>query len=276
MQETFTKPDQTKAMIDRQMSGLTDEVVSQNPELKHLKSMYSDLDKFMDEVDTASLNTNSPMQGPHIEMVEVSTIAERPKSSWEITFPQALLWALVGCASSFAVSMVVERTRGTFLRLRLAPISKMQILAGKGLACFIACVTVMAVLLTLGITIFDVRIGNPLILAAAVLCSAICFVGIMMAASVLGKTEQAVGGSSMAILLIFSMTGGGMIPLLFMPSWMQTVSNLSPAKWSILASEGAIWRGFSYSEMLLPLGVLISIGILGFAIGATILSKAYD
>jgi ABC-2 type transport system permease protein len=172
--------------------------------------------------------------------------------------------------------MVVERTRGTFLRLRLAPISKLQILAGKGLACFMACVSVMTVLLTLGITIFDVRIGNPLILIAAVLASAICFVGIMMAASVLGKTEQAVGGSSMAILLIFSMTGGGMIPLLFMPSWMQKVSNLSPAKWSILASEGAIWRGFSYSEMLLPLGVLISIGIVGFAIGVTILFKSYD
>ena len=276
MQETFTKPDQAKEMIERQMSDLTDEAVAKNPELGHLKSMYSSLDKFMGEVDTASLNTNSPMQGPNIEMVEVSTIAERPKSSWEITFPQALLWALVGCASSFAVSMVVERTRGTFLRLRLAPISKMQILAGKGLACFMACVTVMTVLLTLGITIFDVRIGNPLILLAAVLASAICFVGIMMAASVLGKTEQAVGGSSMAILLIFSMTGGGMIPLLFMPSWMQKVSNLSPAKWSILASEGAIWRGFSYSEMLLPLGVLISIGIVGFAIGVTILFKSYD
>ncbi len=276
LQETFTKPDKAKEMIDRQMSGLTDEVVAKNPELGHLKNMFSNLDKFMGEIDTTSLNANSPMQGPNIKMVEVSTIAERPKSSWEITFPQALLWALVGCASSFAVSIVVERRRGTFLRLRLAPISRMQILAGKGLACFLACISVMVVLLTLGITIFGIRAGNPLILATSVLASAIAFVGIMMTISVLGQTEQAVGGGGMAILLIFSMTGGGMIPLLFMPDWMQKVSNISPAKWSILASEGAIWRGFTFSEMLLPLAVLISIGIIGFTIGVTILSKSHD
>jgi len=274
MQETFTKPDKAKEMIDRQMSGLTDAVVAKNPELKYLKSMFSSLDKFMGEIDTTSLNANSPMQGPKIETVEISNATIRPKSSWEITFPQALLWALVGCASTFAVSIVVERTRGTFLRLRLAPISRMQILAGKGLACFLACAIVLTILIALGTTIFGVRVNNPLILAASIFASAVCFVGVMMTISVLGKTEQAVGGGGMAILLIFSMTGGGMIPLLFMPSWMQKVSNISPAKWSILASEGAIWRGFSFSEMLLPLTILISIGVIGFTIGVTILTKA--
>ena len=72
------------------------------------------------------------------------------------------------------------------------------------------------------------------------------------------------------------MTGGGMIPLMVMPSWMQTVSSFSPAKWSVVAAEGAIWRGYAFSDMLLPLGVLMAVGVLGFTIGVTILSKAYD
>ena len=276
MQEMFTNPDKAKTMIGKEMMNITDEDVQQNPELGYLKLMFTNLDKFMNEVDTAALSANSAMQGAKIEVVEVATIGERPKSSWEITFPQALLWALIGCASSFAVSIVVERTRGTFLRLQLAPISKMQILAGKGLACFMACAIVMVALITFGAGVFGIRISSPLLLASAIFASAFCFVGIMMTISVLGKTEQAVGGGGMAILLIMAMTGGGMIPLMVMPSWMQTVSSFSPAKWSVVAAEGAIWRGYAFSDMLLPLGVLMAVGVLGFTIGVTILSKAYD
>jgi ABC-2 type transport system permease protein len=58
-----------------------------------------------------------------------------------------------------------------------------------------------------------------------------------------------------------------MIPLFVMPSWMQTVSNASPVKWGILALEGATWRGFSASEMALPVGVLLGVGVAGFALG---------
>lgn len=51
-----------------------------------------------------------------------------------------------------------------------------------------------------------------------------------------------------------------MVPLFVMPAWMRTLSDISPVKWSILALEGAIWRGFSLSEMLLPCGVLLAFG----------------
>jgi ABC-2 type transport system permease protein len=70
------------------------------------------------------------------------------------------------------------------------------------------------------------------------------------------------------------MFGGGMVPLLFMPPFMRTLSNASPVKWSILALEGAIWRGFSFSEMLLPCGILLTIGAFGLAIGTMMLSRA--
>ncbi|RME31948.1 MAG: ABC transporter permease, partial [Candidatus Zixiibacteriota bacterium] len=50
-------------------------------------------------------------------------------------------------------------------------------------------------------------------------------------------------------MLVMSMTGGGMIPLMFMPRWMSAVGTISPVKWSILAMEGAIWRGFTFSQM---------------------------
>jgi len=64
-----------------------------------------------------------------------------------------------------------------------------------------------------------------------------------------------------------SLFGGGMIPLAYMPHWMTQIGAVSPFRWSIAAFEGAIWRGFSFQEMLLPWGILAAIVVVCFAVG---------
>lgn len=150
----------------------------------------------------------------------------------------------MGCVASFSISIVIERNQGTFLRLRTSPLTWMQVLAGKGLACFLTSVFVIASLLLAASIMFGVRIGNPLLLIVAVGSAAFCFTGLMMLFSTLGKTEGGVAGAGWGIMMPMAMLGGGMVPLLAMPGWMQTASNFSPVKWGIYALEGAIWRGF--------------------------------
>jgi ABC-2 type transport system permease protein len=70
-----------------------------------------------------------------------------------------------------------------------------------------------------------------------------------------------------------AMIGGGMVPYFFLqriPA-MAMISNVSPVKWSIVALEGAIWRGFTPAQMALPCTILI--GIAGFAIGSTLFQR---
>ena len=84
------------------------------------------------------------------------------------------------------------------------------------------------------------------------------------------------GGScpfTWGVMMPFAIFGGATIPLSMMPSWMQAVSNASPLKWTVLAMEGAIWRNFTVSEMLLPCAVLVGIGLLCFLVGTTLLSR---
>jgi ABC-2 type transport system permease protein len=227
------------------------------------------------KTDSAGKNTGGTSLGNIVAVrkVDMSSNEVGPRTSWEITFPSSVFWALIGCCASFAVSIVIERSRGTFLRLRLAPISRTQILAGKGLACFLASVMVAILLLGFGAVIFHIRILSVPLLLLAIVASAFCFVGLMMIISVLGRTEQAVSGAGWAILLVVSMLGGGMLPLAFMPDWLQKLSSVSPMKWGILAVEGAVWRGFTLSEMLFPVGVLLAIGIFFFSLGAWILGR---
>ena len=89
----------------------------------------------------------------------------------------------------------------------------------------------------------------------------------MMLVSTLGKTEQAASGAAWAIMMPLSMLGGGMVPQIAMPAWMSTAGNISPVKWAIRAIEGALWRDFTLTEMLLPCGILLVFGYICFAIG---------
>ncbi len=70
------------------------------------------------------------------------------------------------------------------------------------------------------------------------------------------------------------MIGGGMMPLMFMPGWIASISNFSPMKWCTLAFEGAIWRGFALGDMILPMAILWAIGLAGLAVGTAVLAKA--
>ncbi|MEW6051813.1 MAG: ABC transporter permease [Candidatus Zixiibacteriota bacterium] len=278
MQRRFTQPSSWRTDIGKglkQIDSIGDLDFGQKG---MLKGILGDLDSFLVSidtlVDTAEIRNSGPFGDPKIRFEEVTRLDRKPATSWEIAFPQSLIWALIGCAATFALSLLIERIRGTYTRLRLAPISRGQILAGKGLACFATCVLVCSLFMLIGAVFFHVRIESPGILAAAIVCAALCFVGIMMLISVLGKNEYTVSGAGWAILLVFSMTGGGMIPLMFMPSWISAVSNFSPMKWCILAFEGAIWRGFTWGDMTLPLGILLAIGTLGFSIGVIVMAKA--
>jgi ABC-2 type transport system permease protein len=96
----------------------------------------------------------------------------------------------------------------------------------------------------------------------------------MMLMSVIGKSEEAVSGAAWGANVMMAMFGGGMVPLAFMPHFMRTISHASPVKWSILALEGAIWREFTLTEMLLPCGVLVGAGTVCLAIGVLVLSQA--
>jgi ABC-2 type transport system permease protein len=208
------------------------------------------------------------------EIPEGSTeaLVRQLRSRWDISFPQAMMWGVLACAAGFAITIVRERKQGTFLRLQIAPVTRAHVLAGKALACFLAVLGVVLVMVTLGVWL-GMRPRSPALLALASISVAVCFVGIMMLMSVIGKTEESVSGAAWGANMIMAMFGGAMVPLVFMPSFMKPLSNFSPVKWSVLALEGSIWRGFTFGEMLLPCLVLIVVGAMSMAIGWALLSR---
>jgi len=281
MRGQFTAGGSGREMIRQNLASLQSDLTRSTEERRRAAGVLSNLERFMVSLDSTEsavgakgAATAGGEGGPRIRVIDIAEEENGPRNAYEITFPSSVMWALIGVCMSFAISIVHERIRGTFLRLRLAPISRAQILAGKGLAAFLAALGAATLLLLLAAVVFNVRISNPPALAVALVAAAFCFTGLMMLISVFGRTHSAVAGAGWAVLLVMSMTGGGMIPLIAMPAWMQSVSNFSLVKWGVLAVEGAIWRGFSPQEMALPVGILLAAGAVGFAVGARSLSRS--
>jgi len=239
--------------------------------------------KFMDSLDTLLTDANDDSFGAGLSgdilnfaQLDVNREYDGPTSAFQVIFPQSLIWGILGCTATFAISIVKERTDGTFNRLRIGPLSRAHILAGKGTACFMTCVFIMCFLSIGAKVIFKTSINNFLLFIPAAICTLLCFVGLMMFICTLGRTEQSAGGAGWALVMIMAMIGGGMVPLVFMPSWLRPFSHISPVKWSIYALEGAIWRNFSFSDLINPCLVLLTIGLTAFLLGVFMLRRQDD
>jgi ABC-2 type transport system permease protein len=203
----------------------------------------------------------------HVQAVQSGAERPRPTSAYEITFPQAAGWALLGCVTGFGASLAAERTRGTLIRLEVAPIPHWQVLTGKALACFSTALVVQVLLLATGVIFLGVQIGSPWLLVMALLCSCLAFTGVMMLLAAVGGSAAGSDGLARGVLLVMALLGGAGVPLAFMPDWLRAAASISPFKWVILSLEGAIWRDLTFLQMLTPCGVLLGIGVGAFILG---------
>ena len=77
------------------------------------------------------------------------------------------MWGIIGCVMSFAIGLVSERVHGTFVRLQMAPLTRLTILGGKALACFASITLLQVMLFALGAAFFDIRPSSlPLLVMA--------------------------------------------------------------------------------------------------------------
>ena len=272
MQKMFSDPAASSAMVT---SALADAGRDPNTPVE-LSRFLGELKRFVASPAQGGAGPNGPGGWQPLVVTSAPVARDRvgPANSFEVTFPQGVLWGLIGCVMSFGLSLVSERTRGTFVRLELSPLSRAQILGGKALACFVAMLGVQTVLYTLGYVAFGVRPSSWPLLLLATFSATVAFCGLMMLVATLGKTEQAASGTAWAIMMPLSMVGGGMIPQFIMPPWMSAVGVVSPIRWAIRAIEGALWRGFSLYEMALPCVILIVVGLACFALGTRRLATA--
>jgi ABC-2 type transport system permease protein len=272
MQRMFEDPGMSRASVARARQSLPPQGASARSD--SVRKFLGALDEYLEEGTPpapAPAGGAAPARGGWqplvIEKTGVTVQRQGPPSAYAFTFPQGVIWGILGCVMSFAIGLVVERSRGTLVRLQAAPLGRAHILGGKALACFAAVLVLEVLLYTLGVVVFDIGVPSPARLAAAMLSIGVAFVGLMMIVAAIGKNEQTTAAAGWGLMMPLAMLGGAMIPLFIMPPWLVRLSALSPVKWAILALEGATWRQFGWGELLTPCAVLLAVGAASFAVG---------
>ncbi len=260
--------------------------VENQEDVGYVLTFFDALESFLSEEESRSTETmdaaDSSSRGSEnwggftpLKVEELSIQRERfgPPNAFTITFPQGIIWGLLGATAGFALGLVLERRRGTLRRLLASPLGWAKILGGRALACFIFCFLMSLVLILLGVTLFGVQVQQPLYLLLVLLAIALCFTGVMMIIASMGRSEASVGGIGWGVNLLMAMLGGGMVPLFFMPQWLQRVGVISPVRWAVIGIEGCLWRGFSLSELMVPLLVMSAIGVGCLTLGVFLLRR---
>lgn len=201
------------------------------------------------------------------QSIDIGIDRAAPKNFYAVSFPQGMMWGVIGCTAAAGVSIVVERRRGMLRRMRIAPVTLTQVLAGKAVASLVLCCAVLAMLVLFGWLAFDVVPRRADLVALAIVSTAVAFVGLTILLSLFARSELSAIAVCWGVLLLFSMVGGGMVPFMAMPAWLRAIGTVSPVRWALQALDGAIWRQYSASEIVLPCLVLWAMGLVCFVIG---------
>ncbi|KAA0002394.1 MAG: ABC transporter permease [Thermoplasmata archaeon] len=156
------------------------------------------------------------------------------------------------------ISFVGERTSGTLNRILATPLKESEIVIGYATAFSIIGTTQSALLLTIGIIVFNITIIGNLMLAFAViaLLAIVCqSLGILL--SSLAKREaQAVQFLPFIVLPAF-LLAGIFWPIEAIPSWLRPASYFIPPTYAVHACRSVMLKGWGIDKIWMDIAALL-------------------
>ena len=205
---------------------------------------------------------------------EMDTVDPIQKSMSLVMAGQMIFFAFFSGAYSM-MSILQEAEEGTLARLFTTPTDRTSILMGKFAAVFITVVMQGLVLMIAGHYAFGINWGRPLGMVMALTGQVFAATGLGVFLISFVKTTRQGGPVLGGGLTALGMLGGlftANIPN--MPDAFAAMANFTPQGWVI-----KIWKlvmdGLPAEEILAPFGILIVMGVLMFAVGATMFRRRF-
>jgi ABC-type multidrug transport system permease subunit len=157
---------------------------------------------------------------------------------------------------------VAERTHGTLVRLRAAPLARWQILLGKLLPCLLVSLVQGVVLLLAGRLVVNLSWGaEPWLLMLVVACTSAAAVGLAMLVASVARTETQVAVYGVLLVLVLGGVSGSLMPRELMPESMKRASLVTPHAWALDAYSQLLGSPTpDVGVVLTACGVLLAFG----------------
>jgi ABC-type multidrug transport system permease subunit len=129
---------------------------------------------------------------------------------------------------------VAERKHGTLVRLRVAPLTRAQILAGKLLPCLAVSLAQGLFLFTAGWVLFGLTWGSrPDLLVLVMFSTSVAAVGLAVLVASVARTETQVAVYGTLLVLVLGGVSGSLMPRDLMPEKMKAASLVTPHAWAL-------------------------------------------
>ncbi len=162
----------------------------------------------------------------------------------------ALVLTLVSALMT-AISLSREKERGTMEVLLVSPLRPAQIIVGKVLPYLaLAFANVVTALLAAWL-VFQVPFRGSilLLLAESIVFSLVSLaLGVLIAARTPSQ-RAAMLGAMVGTMLPSTLLSGMIFPIASMPSWLQPVTNIIPARWFIVIARGIMLKGVGLEHL---------------------------
>jgi ABC-2 type transport system permease protein len=189
----------------------------------------------------------------------------------------AVIWSYLGLIFEVVTETVAwERWEGTIEYTFMAPISRTSHLLGMGAFAVVFGVVRTTLLFGVVALFLDVSFHDPNFLGATVvlLVSSISFIGIGMMTAVLPlispEKGTQLGFIAQGLLLVVS---GVYYPVTVLPDWMQWLSVISPATYTLEGGREAILNGAGPAELWPDIWPLLLIGAIAVPLGLAIFRR---
>jgi ABC-2 type transport system permease protein len=169
----------------------------------------------------------------------------------------ALILMLV-CALMTSITITREKEIGTMEVLLVSPLKPIQIVVGKVMPYMLLSQINVLTILVLARLVFDVPIrGSIVLLLLQSLLFTICSLSLGIFISTKASTQQTAMMVSLAGLLLPTVLLSGFIfPVSSMPTVLQYVSHIVPAKWFLIIIRGIMIKGIGLKHVLFETGIL--------------------
>ena len=218
------------------------------------KMIYQIENEFIYKAFQKELNTKNSLgqQSQFITFTEINPKAIDKRiipNSVQHNVPAWALFAIFFIVIPLSANIVKERTQGTALRLFTSPISLRTLMLSKTFTYLVISLLQFTLMVVIGISIFPLlglpklniegKIGLLLLTAIA---SGLSAIGLGVLLGALSQTQEQSAPLGATLTVILAAIGGVWIPTFAMPSFMQTLSNISPMNWGLQAFYDILLR----------------------------------
>ena len=166
-------------------------------------------------------------------------------------------------------SFIAERELGTLNRLRIAPISAVDLVLGKTIPFLVISLAQSAALFVFGRLLFGMSWGTqPWLLIPIVACTSLAATGMGLLIATLVRTDSQVSAYANFLVITLAGISGCFMPREWLPEVMQTVSLGTPHAWSLIAYHEALTtQEPDITEIAKACGVLASFAAILASLG---------